>query len=248
MGGRVQRRANPPGTRKAEEVLTAPKRRPLRSEPLAQGLREGGMGLAVPSSPSLPLGSAGVGGPLSPGTQGPAYTILAGSSIQHLCCPLTPAPQSSFWLPALAVQTPPPSNLFHGSPGPPGQAHVSGLPAMLRLLPHYFQPLAALSPLPGHPYPLSDARLQPLPSQAGAQMPPPPGSSTVPVPPSLVPWQGLLTKQGVTIGTEKQRFPLPACLDFPPFPGRPLGVVPSPPMQRLMIGEVTPWMGETGAG
>lgn len=26
VGGRVQRRANPPGTRKAEEVLTAPER------------------------------------------------------------------------------------------------------------------------------------------------------------------------------------------------------------------------------
>lgn len=55
-GGRVQRRANPPGTRKAEEVLTVPERGGLSAQPLAQGLREGGMGLVAPSSPFPPFG------------------------------------------------------------------------------------------------------------------------------------------------------------------------------------------------
>ena len=54
-GGRVQRKANPPGTRKAEEVLTVPERG-LSTQPLAQGLREGGTGLTAPSSPFPPFG------------------------------------------------------------------------------------------------------------------------------------------------------------------------------------------------
>lgn len=54
-GGRVQRKANPPGTRKAEEVLTVPERG-LSAQPLAQGLREGGTGLTAPSSPFPPFG------------------------------------------------------------------------------------------------------------------------------------------------------------------------------------------------
>lgn len=153
--------------------------------------------------PSLPLGSAGVGGPLSPGTQGPAYTIWQGPPSNTFAAPPhpTPAPQSSFWLPALAMHTPPPApDLFHGSPGPPGQSPRPRSASYAQAASPLFPALGSTEPPPGHPYPLSDTRLRPLPSQAGAQMPPPPGSSIVPVPPSLGPQQGLLTKQGVSRG------------------------------------------------
>ena len=184
--------------------------------------------------------------------QGPKVLPTQSGRVLHPTPSLPPdTSPTKFFLaasPGYAHPTPPPPTSSMAPLGPQGKAHIPCLPATLRLLPHYFQPLAALSPLPGHPYPLSDTRLRPLPSQAGAPMPPSPGSSTVPVPPSLGPQQGLLTKQGVTISTEKQRFPPSTCLGFPPLPGRPLGVTPSPTMQRLMIGEVTQWMGETGAG
>lgn len=58
LGGRAARveESQPARNKEGGGSADCARKRPLRSEPLAQGLREGGVGLAAPSSPFPPFG------------------------------------------------------------------------------------------------------------------------------------------------------------------------------------------------